>query len=87
MDGEKPSAIRLSGSNILDEHCYFENVDSVVTIHSMPGSITVSASQSISEDSYIYAPLQLLNGKQVEPEHVWYLPILTLLPLCSVCSL
>lgn len=42
MDGEKPSAIRLSGSNILDEHCYFENVGSVVTIHSMPGSITVS---------------------------------------------
>jgi hypothetical protein len=33
--------IRLSGSNILDEHCYFENADDIVTIHSLPGSVTV----------------------------------------------
>lgn len=38
---EVQAAIRLSGSNILDEHCYFENVEGTVMLHSMPNSITV----------------------------------------------
>jgi len=38
----KPAAIRLSGDNILEEHCAFDNVDGKVTLLSMPDSITVS---------------------------------------------
>nr|GAT46132.1 kinesin-like protein [Mycena chlorophos] len=40
MDSEKPAAIRLSGDNILEEHCYFENIDGKVVIHAMPDSVT-----------------------------------------------
>lgn len=42
MDSEKPAAIRLSGDNILEEHCSFENNEGKVAIVSMPESITVS---------------------------------------------
>jgi len=42
MDSEKPAAIRLSGDNILEEHCYFENNDGKVVIQCMPDSVTVS---------------------------------------------
>jgi kinesin family protein 1 len=42
MDNEKPAAIRLSGDNILEEHCYFENNDGKVVIQSLPDSVTVS---------------------------------------------
>lgn len=41
MDSERPAAIRLSGDNILEEHCSFENNDGKVTLTSMPDSITV----------------------------------------------
>lgn len=40
LDSEN-AVIRLSGLNIIDEHCYFENNDDIVTIHSLPGSVTV----------------------------------------------
>ncbi|KAJ8514888.1 hypothetical protein ONZ45_g7618 [Pleurotus djamor] len=41
LDSEKPLAIRLSGDNILEEHCYFENnEEGKVFIHSMPDSVT-----------------------------------------------
>lgn len=41
MNSEKPVVIRLSGDNILEEHCYFENTDGRVVINSMPDSVTV----------------------------------------------
>ncbi|KAG0695782.1 hypothetical protein DFH29DRAFT_954061 [Suillus ampliporus] len=40
LDSDKPAAIRLSGENILEEHCYFENTDGRVTLHAMPDSVT-----------------------------------------------
>ncbi|GLB33311.1 putative TRAFAC class myosin-kinesin ATPase superfamily protein [Lyophyllum shimeji] len=40
MDNDKPAAIRLSGDNILEEHCYFENNEGKVTIQCLPDSIT-----------------------------------------------
>ncbi|KAF9480826.1 kinesin-like protein [Pholiota conissans] len=40
LDSDKPAAIRLSGDNILEEHCHFENTDGKVTIVSMPDSVT-----------------------------------------------
>jgi kinesin family member 1 len=41
MDSEKAVHIRLSGDNILEEHCYFENTDGRVTLHALPDAITV----------------------------------------------
>ncbi|KAG6846115.1 hypothetical protein H0H93_015940, partial [Arthromyces matolae] len=41
LDSEKPAAIRLSGDNILEEHCHFDHADGRVTIQSLPDSITV----------------------------------------------
>ncbi|KAJ3754572.1 kinesin-like protein [Lentinula raphanica] len=40
LDSDKPAAIRLSGDNILEEHCFFENTDGKVFIQSLPDSIT-----------------------------------------------
>ncbi|KIM45780.1 hypothetical protein M413DRAFT_440818 [Hebeloma cylindrosporum] len=40
LDSEVPAAIRLSGDNILEEHCYLENNDGKVTIVCMPNSVT-----------------------------------------------
>ncbi|KAF5372014.1 hypothetical protein D9615_008057 [Tricholomella constricta] len=40
LDSEKPAAIRLSGDNILEEHCYFDNTDGKVVIQCLPDSIT-----------------------------------------------
>ncbi|KAG6845825.1 hypothetical protein H0H87_002513 [Tephrocybe sp. NHM501043] len=40
LDSEKPVAIRLSGDNILEEHCHFDNTDGKVVIQSLPDSIT-----------------------------------------------
>ncbi|KAG5732272.1 Kinesin-like protein [Termitomyces sp. T112] len=40
LDSEKPAAIRLSGDNILEEHCHFDNADGKVTIQCLPQSIT-----------------------------------------------
>ncbi|KAF4615993.1 hypothetical protein D9613_011478 [Agrocybe pediades] len=40
LDSERPAAIRLSGDNILEEHCYFENNDGKVVIVCMPDSVT-----------------------------------------------
>jgi kinesin family protein 1 len=44
MDTDKPAAIRLSGNNILAEHCFFENNEGKVSINSLPDSVTVSFS-------------------------------------------
>ena len=41
LDSEKPLAIRLSGENISEEHCYFENIDGKVNLYGLPGGSTV----------------------------------------------
>ncbi|PPQ81085.1 hypothetical protein CVT25_014548 [Psilocybe cyanescens] len=40
LDSDLPATIRLSGDNILEEHCYFENTEGKVTIVCMPNSVT-----------------------------------------------
>ncbi|KAI0075401.1 kinesin-domain-containing protein [Panus rudis PR-1116 ss-1] len=40
LDSEKPAAIRLSGESIVEEHCYFENNDGKVTLHTLPDAVT-----------------------------------------------
>jgi hypothetical protein len=44
LDSEKAVHIRLSGNNILEEHCHFENIDGKVTLHALPDAITVRVS-------------------------------------------
>ena len=41
LDSEKAVHIRLSGNNILEEHCHFENTDGKVTLHALTDAITV----------------------------------------------
>ncbi|KAF8966416.1 kinesin-like protein [Flammula alnicola] len=40
LDSDLPAAIRLSGDNILEEHCSFDNNDGKVVIVCMPNSVT-----------------------------------------------
>ncbi|KJA21710.1 hypothetical protein HYPSUDRAFT_41858 [Hypholoma sublateritium FD-334 SS-4] len=40
LDSDMPATIRLSGDNILEDHCHLENLDGKVTIVSMPDSVT-----------------------------------------------
>jgi kinesin family member 1 len=54
LDSEKAAAIRLSGDNILEEHCYFENNDGKVTLHSMPDSVTVSLAEEFPTSCSLY---------------------------------
>ncbi|KAG8736615.1 kinesin-like protein Klp8 [Ceratobasidium sp. 428] len=50
VDSEKAPAIRLTGDNIKEEHCWFENHDGVVTLHGTPDSITLLNGKQISLD-------------------------------------
>ncbi|KAI6151632.1 hypothetical protein BKA82DRAFT_1001661 [Pisolithus tinctorius] len=61
MDSEKPAAIRLSGENILEEHCEFENVDDKVTIHAMPESVTFLNGKQITPGQ----PYKLRSGYRI----------------------
>ncbi|TFY83857.1 hypothetical protein EWM64_g137 [Hericium alpestre] len=48
MDSDKPIQIRLSGDNILEEHCYFENTEGKVTLHAMQDGVTFLNGKQIS---------------------------------------
>ncbi|KAG8935241.1 kinesin-like protein Klp8 [Tulasnella sp. 418] len=61
MDSDKPVAIRLSGNNILEEHCYFENNDGVVYLHALPDSITLLNGKQIPPDQ----PQKLRSGYRI----------------------
>ncbi|KAI6128550.1 hypothetical protein EV401DRAFT_893590 [Pisolithus croceorrhizus] len=61
MDSEKPAAIRLSGENILEEHCVFESIDDKVTIHAMPDSVTFLNGKQITPGQ----PYKLRSGYRI----------------------
>ncbi|KAJ7163847.1 kinesin-like protein [Mycena crocata] len=61
LDSQKPAAIRLSGDNILEEHCYFENTDGKVVIHCMPESVTFLNGKQIATDQ----PYKLRSGFRI----------------------
>ncbi|KAF8264294.1 kinesin-like protein [Lactarius quietus] len=48
LDSEKAAHIRLSGDNILEAHCYFENTDGKVTLHTLTDAITFLNGKQIS---------------------------------------
>ncbi|KIM23110.1 hypothetical protein M408DRAFT_28126 [Serendipita vermifera MAFF 305830] len=51
LDSDKPAAIRLSGENILEEHCYIDNSDSVVTLTAPTGSMTFINGKRVAPDT------------------------------------
>ncbi|KAJ7896033.1 kinesin-like protein [Mycena olivaceomarginata] len=61
LDSEKAAAIRLSGDNILEEHCYFENNDGKVVIHCLPDSVTFLNGKQISPGQ----PYKLRSGFRI----------------------
>ncbi|KAJ6612156.1 kinesin-like protein [Mycena sp. CBHHK59/15] len=61
LDSQKPAAIRLSGDNILEEHCYFENADGKVVIHCMPESVTFLNGKQITTGQ----PYKLRSGFRI----------------------
>ncbi|KZO94831.1 kinesin-domain-containing protein [Calocera viscosa TUFC12733] len=61
LDSDKPAAIRLSGSGILDEHCLFENIEGKVTLLAMPDSMTMLNGNRISSDK----PYRLRSGYRI----------------------
>jgi kinesin family member 1 len=56
LDSEKAVHIRLSGNNILEEHCYLENNDGKVTLHALSDAITVRVCDHCTEELSLTAP-------------------------------
>ncbi|CAD6899738.1 unnamed protein product [Tilletia controversa] len=62
VDGiEGAAQIRLSGTNILPEHCFIENTDGVVTLHAMANSMTMVNGKRVAPDE----PRRLRSGYRV----------------------
>ncbi|KAH9991622.1 hypothetical protein BJV74DRAFT_877977 [Russula compacta] len=61
LDSEKAVHIRLSGNNILEEHCHFENADGKVTLHALPDAITFLNGKQISAEQ----PHKLRSGFRI----------------------
>ncbi|GJJ16281.1 hypothetical protein Clacol_010577 [Clathrus columnatus] len=58
LDSEKPAAIRLSGDNILEEHCYFDNMDGKVTLTTLVESTTFLNGKQVT----VGQPYKLRSG-------------------------
>jgi kinesin family protein 1 len=54
--------IRLSGPNILDEHCYFENVNDNVTLYPREGSRTMVNGTRITEPRKLSSGCRIILG-------------------------
>ncbi|THH18020.1 hypothetical protein EW146_g2885 [Bondarzewia mesenterica] len=61
MESEKSVHIRLSGDNILEEHCYFENTDGKVTLHAVADGVTFLNGKQISPGQ----PYKLRSGFRI----------------------
>ncbi|KAI9317238.1 hypothetical protein BX666DRAFT_1857633 [Dichotomocladium elegans] len=61
-DSEAQADIRLSGSNIQDEHCYFENTNGVVTVHPHAESVTMVNGSRISEARRLRSGYRIILG-------------------------
>ncbi|KAG0347829.1 kinesin-like protein Klp8 [Podila humilis] len=57
-----PADIRLSGTNIGDAHCLFENNDSVVTIHPGKASVTMVNGLRISKPKRLRSGFRIILG-------------------------
>lgn len=62
IDSEVEADIRLSGTNILDNHCHFENINSVVTLHPMPDSMTLVNGRPVTEPKRLRSGYRIILG-------------------------
>ncbi|CAJ0632034.1 4268_t:CDS:2 [Entrophospora sp. SA101] len=61
-EAEAPADIRLSGENIMDEHCYFENKDGVVTLHPCTDSLTMVNGMRITAPEKLSSGFRIILG-------------------------
>jgi kinesin family protein 1 len=61
LDSDKGAAIKLSGDNILEEHCIFDNVDNKVNLTSFANSVTFLNGKQITPDT----PYKLRSGYRI----------------------
>ncbi|KAI9268325.1 hypothetical protein BDA99DRAFT_558482 [Phascolomyces articulosus] len=59
---ETPAEIRLSGSNIQEEHCVFENDNGAVTLHPNEGSLTMVNGMRIAEPRRLKSGYRIILG-------------------------
>ncbi|KAG0170479.1 kinesin-like protein Klp8 [Apophysomyces sp. BC1015] len=62
QESEGPSDIRLSGSNIQDDHCWFDNNNGTVTLHPQTDSLTIVNGMRISEPRRLRSGFRLILG-------------------------
>ncbi|CAG8676050.1 10244_t:CDS:1, partial [Paraglomus occultum] len=62
LDDDAPADIRLSGENILPQHCYFENKDGVVTLHPTNGSLTMVNGIRINKPKKLRSGFRVILG-------------------------
>ncbi|KAF9419313.1 kinesin-like protein Klp8 [Podila epigama] len=62
LESSTSADIRLSGTNIGEEHCYFENIDSVVTIHPGKSSVTMVNGLRISKPKRLRSGFRIILG-------------------------
>ncbi|ORY91101.1 hypothetical protein BCR43DRAFT_558842 [Syncephalastrum racemosum] len=61
-DGDQQPDIRLSGSNIQDEHCWFENNNGLVTIHTSGDTDTMVNGVRITEPRRLRSGYRIILG-------------------------
>ncbi|RHZ59964.1 hypothetical protein Glove_360g45 [Diversispora epigaea] len=62
LDSEIQPEIRLSGENILMEHCIFENIDGAVTLHPALNSTTMVNGMRISKSKRLKSGYRIILG-------------------------
>ncbi|KAF9408806.1 kinesin-like protein Klp8 [Podila epigama] len=62
MDSSAPADIRLSGTNIHDSHCYFENSNSTVTLFPGKSSMTMVNGLRISKPKRLRSGFRVILG-------------------------
>ncbi|KAH9514193.1 Kinesin-like protein kif1a [Bulinus truncatus] len=62
-DAEKPNDVQLSGSNILEEHCLFENIDGTVTLIPCEGALCYVNGRQVTEPVKMKTGTRVILGK------------------------
>ncbi|KAI8981440.1 kinesin protein-domain-containing protein [Pilobolus umbonatus] len=62
QESDVPADIRLSGSNIQDDHCTFENKNGIVTLHPGPDSLTMVNGMRITAARQLKTGYRLILG-------------------------
>ncbi|KAJ2959256.1 hypothetical protein NQZ79_g5221 [Umbelopsis isabellina] len=62
QDSEVPADIRLSGPNIFDNHCQFENINGIVTLHPNEKSMTMVNGMRISDPRRLRSGYRIILG-------------------------